>query len=92
MTRQHSLLKPIKQKDFAYGKIEQLSRRIPEIHEIRFQIDVIKTGTPQRIISNSDVPDGARMLNEVVVKGRRVEMERPLDRMATLTALLKEMT
>ena len=66
-----------KAKDAPYGKVELLKHRVPSLNfkESNLNLEILKTGAPQRLISVYEVPKGNRMLQDVVVKGKRMNVE-----------------
>lgn len=58
------------------GSVEQLPASTLQISELpKFDIAIEDTDSPQRLISEYEVPWGARMLEEVLIKGRREQQE-----------------
>ncbi len=64
-----------KAKGRPYGRVELLRRETPEVDfkGSRLNIAVSKMEFAQRLISDYEVPKGARLLQEVTVKGTRID-------------------
>lgn len=70
-------IKPRTAKDRKYGKVELLSGRLPVGEEVNEEV-MLKTAVtefPQRIVSDYEVPKGARMLEAVEIKDTRIDEE-----------------
>ncbi len=69
-----------KAKDYPYGKVELLPREVPpmDFKENNNNLTIQNTQSPQRIISEYEVPKDVRMLETVEVRARRIE--EPVDR------------
>jgi TonB-dependent Receptor Plug Domain len=68
-------VKSDKAKDKPYGNIKLQDREIPLIHfgnEKIFPLNILKTQSPQRIISEYEVSKEVRMLDNVIVKGEKI--------------------
>ncbi len=66
-----------KAKDYPYGKVELLPREVPpmDFKENNNNLTVQNTQSPQRIISEYEVPKDVRMLETVEVRARKIEEE-----------------
>ena len=61
------------EKNKAYGKAELVAREIPAMNfkHSAYPLNIIDAATAQRLISEYEVPVDSRLLQEVVVKGRK---------------------
>jgi hypothetical protein len=59
----------------AYGRAEFIKAKAAAIDfaESEWEADLIKTGSPQRVLSEYESPKNARMLQEVVIKSSKIE-------------------
>ncbi|MBK7652714.1 MAG: hypothetical protein IPJ20_20885 [Flammeovirgaceae bacterium] len=73
-----------KAKDLPYGKVKLVERNHPamDFTQPDYKIDVVEAGSVQRIFSEYEKPKDVTMLKEVEVKGRRIEIEQKVDRVA----------
>jgi hypothetical protein len=64
-----------KAKDLPYGNVKLLERDRPAMNftQTDYKIDVIETGSVQRIFSEYEKPKDVTLLKEVEVKGRRID-------------------
>jgi TonB-dependent Receptor Plug Domain len=62
----------------AFGKIDLISREIPSMKftHPKYRLSTIESETPQRIISEYEVPKGDRLLQEVIVTGQKITEEK----------------
>lgn len=68
----------ISDKDKVLGRIDLKNREIPSMNftHPKYQLSTISTETPQRIISEYEVPEGDRLLQEVIVTGQKIIEEK----------------
>lgn len=74
-TEFHFQLKDVRAKP--NGKVIVQERQIPEIdfEFPRYELAILNTSQPQRIISEYEVPKGARLLDNVLIRGEREQEE-----------------
>ncbi|HRW99683.1 MAG TPA: TonB-dependent receptor plug domain-containing protein, partial [Cyclobacteriaceae bacterium] len=60
------------------GRVEIVAREIPALDSQlpSFDLKTINTGKNQRLISEYEVPRGARLLSEILIQGQREDMEK----------------
>ena len=68
-------IKTEKAKDRPYGKIEFFEREVPprDFVESNYDISVLKTESPQRLISEYEVPKNSRLLEAIEIKAKRID-------------------
>ena len=71
--------KPIREKDVAYGNVKIRNRETPPMFfkDQSLNLNIIKTMLPQRTLSEYEMPRDARLLEAVVVKGKKIEQIKP---------------
>ena len=65
-------------KNRPFGRVELDEREIPSLdfEEPEYDLNIINTNKSQRLISEYEVPRGARLLQEILIKGRRKEQKK----------------